>query len=352
MSTSVIEQPVAKTKPRTATKRASRPNVAAIVKQAIKPKPSKISDIVKGTRVKGKTLDLQILTGADPEAMIWSLDEGRIVSSVPILQRDKHNPIDLGNEVKLFADCTLCEFNIKPAADKTEFIANIRDALSRVQNHLGDRYRLYPQAAHDYTDAELEPSYGVDPRQIGCTPSVCGLERRLNMPEAFPSNMRTGSFHIHIGNAAYQGKNDGRLLTFDSRHDAVKLIALYMGLGTVVFSRDETSKRRRAIYGRGHEMRVTPYGLESRLGEPYPLRSPEMVGLVYDLTHHALSHIKNRTEKDVLGAIDSYAVEAAINGADKEAAMTILKATDLPSDLMTRIQQDYGMPDLKEAWSI
>lgn len=336
---------------RTKPKVASAPKVAELVKSFIKPKPRKISEVV-GRRIKGKSLALNILTGADPEAMIWDREEGRIVSAIPILKCGKHDPIDLGGGVKLFADCTLCEFNIKPAADKAEFVANIRDAMSRVQNHLGDRYRLFPQAAHDYADAEMQPAYGIDPQQIGCTPSICGLRETINLPAPFDSTMRTGSFHVHIGNAAYEGKNDGRLLTYDSRHDAMKLVALYMGLGTVVYSKDVTSQRRRAIYGRGHEMRQTPYGLEARLGEPYSLRSPEMVGLVYDLTHHALSHIRNRTEKDVLKIIDSHAVEAAINACDKGAALAILKTTDLPADLMARIQQDYGMPDVKEAWKL
>jgi hypothetical protein len=327
-------------------------DVQSIVKTIAKPgrKPG-IASLVKKRAAK-KSKVLTVTFGGDPECMILDRETGLIVSSIPILQRDKHNPIDLGEEVKLFADNTLCEFNIKPALDRDQFIANMRDALTRVQTHLGDRYRLHPQAAHDFTDAELMPSFGVDPREIGCTPSVCMLREEVRVPSEFPSNMRTGSFHIHLGNADFKGKNDGRLLTYDSRHDTMKLVALYMGLGTVVMSKDQTSQRRRAIYGRGHEGRITKYGLEVRCGEPYPLRSPEMVNLVFDLTAHALTHIHNGTEKDVVKSIDSFAVEAAINDCDKEKALAILKTTDLPSNLLARVQQDFGMPDLKQAWGI
>jgi hypothetical protein len=323
-----------------------QPSIASIVKPGRKPG---IASLVK-KRAPKQPKGLTVTFGADPECMILDRDTGLIVSSIPILQRDKHNPIDLGEDVKLFADNTLCEFNIKPAFTRDEFIANMRDALGRVQAHLGDRYHLHPQAAHDFTDAELMPSFGVDPREIGCTPSICMLREEVRVPTAFPDNMRTGSFHLHIGNADFKKKNDGRLLTYDSRHDTMKLVALYTGLGTVIMSKDETSRRRRAIYGRGHEGRTTKYGLEVRCGEPYPLRSPEMVGLVFDLTAHALTHVHNSTERDVLNAIDSFAVETTINDCDKDKALAILQATDLPTDLLARVQKDYGMPTLKDAW--
>lgn len=362
--TSVLTSPETATKPTTArAAKVKRSGRVVAVNDIIDKKPTRISDLLK-KRVAPGTTDLKVTFGADPECTLIDTQTGSIVSAIPILKRDKHHPIDVGGGVSLFADSTLCEFNMRPASSKAEFIANLRDALSRVQGYLGDRYRLFPQAAHDFTDAEMQPyvdpaippeqrqSYTIVPTLIGCTPSVDMLRAELNQPEPFKDNMRTGSFHLHIGNADYAKENDGRLLTFNSRHDTVKLIALYMGLGTVIFSRDATSKRRRAIYGRGHEGRVTPYGLEARLGEPYPLRSPEMVELVYDLTEHALSHIKNRTEQDVLAQTDSFAVEKAINECDKDTAMAILKQTDLPADLMARIQKDYQMPDLKTAWGL
>ncbi len=162
----------------------------------------------------------------------------------------------------------------------------------------------------------------------------------------------TGSFHLHIGNAAYQGKHDGRLLTYDSRHDTIKLLNIYVGLASVIFSRDETSILRRAIYGKAYEARMTPYGCEYRTTEPYPLRSPELAGLVYDLAHHALSHIKARTQQDVIKSVDLHAVGAAINACDKEAALTILSGLDLPADLLGRVKRDYGQPDWKASWGL
>lgn len=323
-----------------------------IVKSLVAPgKKPGITSLVKKTKAKKQTA-LSVTYGADPECMVFDTELGRIVSAIPILKCGKHDPIDLGNGVKLFADNTLCEFGLSPSDDRSGFIQNMKDALSRVQEHLGDRYRLYPQAAHHFTDEEMVPSYGQDPTMVGCNPSVDCLKEAINMPKPFVNNMRTGSFHLHIGNADWKKNADRRLLTYDSRHDAIKLLNIYVGLGTVMFSKDNTSKDRRAIYGRAYEARITPYGCEYRTTEPYPLRSPDMVGLVFDLAEHAIQHIKNFTEKDIIGSVDLEEVGRVINECDAEAAKKILFKLDLTDDLRGRVSKDYGMPDLKAAWGI
>lgn len=359
MSTSsVIESPAIESSATKAAPRAkaarTKPNVANLVKEAIKPK-GRIEDLVRGGGKRGKKVSdsLSVTWGADPECHIADLQQdGKIVSSIHILKRDKHDPIDLGNGVMLYADNLLGEFSLSPSDTKEEMLDRMKDAFTRIHEHLGDRYILVPKAAHLYPDDEMIPGFNIDPMAIGCNPSVDCLKESLNMPLPFSDNTRTGSFHIHVGNKAWQGKHDGRLLTFNSRHDAIKLLTIYLGLGSVIFSRDETSRDRRKIYGRAYEARVTGYGVEHRSTEPYPLRSREMTALVLDLAEHAINHIKTRTEQDIIKSVDLHAVGAAVNTCDKVAALAILSKLDLPSGLMARIQKDYGMPDLKAGWGL
>lgn len=324
--------------------------VAAFVKQVVTRKSSKISDLVR--KPAAGNADLKVSWGADPELMVYSLDEQRIVSSIPVLKRDKHNPLDLGNGVKLFADNVLAEFSMSPSDSKDEMIERMRDAFTRIQAHIGDKYRLLPQASHVYRDDEMAPSHAIDPTECGCNPSYDAFKVEINQPSPFTDNMRTGSFHIHIGNKDWNGKNDGRILSFNSRHDTIKLLNVYTVLASVIVSNDTTSKARRAIYGRSFEFRPTSYGCEMRSLDPFHLRSPALVSLILDLTNHALDHIKNCTEQDILGAVDLEAVGAAINNCDKGAALAILSKLDLSSKLMARVKKDWKMPDFTSSWGL
>ncbi len=335
------------------TTRAAKPRagrkIADQVAAIVKPKATKIADLVKKRDPK---MTFRATIGADPELMIWSVDENRIVSSIPILKRDKHNPITLDGGVKLYADNVLCEFSFPPSESVDEMLNRMKDAFARIQDHLGDKYQLIARAAHTYLDSEMEPSFGVNPREIGCTPSIDVYREEIVAPNAFPDNMRTGSFHIHLGNADYAKDNGGHLLTFKGRHAAIRLMDIFVGCGSVIFDKDPTSAIRRTIYGAAGNFRMTPYGAEYRPLSPGPLASREMTKLCLDLTDHVLSHIKAGTEQDVIARVNESDVKTAINTCDAALATDVLTKAGLPSDLMARVQQTYAVTTLREGWGI
>ncbi len=325
--------------------------IAAQIKDLIKAKPTKISDLVKGGGKKQK-LPFAATLGCDPECHLVDNDTGQIVSAIPVLQRDKHNPIDLGDGARAYFDNVLVEFGIAPSNTKEEMLERLKVALTRLHEHLGPRYSLLPRAGHVYSDAELAPSDLGNPWEIGCCPSVDCYREALVAPSAFPSNLRTGSFHIHVGNRDWQGEHDGRLLDYNSRHDMIKLLDVFVGLGSVLYDLDDTTPERRKLYGAAGSLRVTPYGCEYRVLSPGPLKSREMTNLTLDLTNHAISHIANRTEKDVLRLTDSAKVELAINTCDVALAESILTDVKLPADLMTRVKQTYPDVGIREGWGL
>lgn len=335
--------------------RTSRKATLTAVDSVIDSKPKKIADLIKGPHVKiGKRkVEFRLQKGGDPELFLVDLQQdGKLVSAIPILKHDKHDPIDLGDGIRFYSDGVGAEVAFPPSDTNDEMIERLRTAFTRMHEYVGSRYAFVAKAAHWFDDAELAPTEWGDPSAIGCSVSFSALTASVISSTSWPDNHRTGSCHIHLGNRDFQGDHGGHLLTFDGRHDAIKLFNVYVALASVVFSRDESSKTRRITYGLPYEMRPTVYGCEARTLDPYPLRSPELMRLVLDLTDHAMNQIKNGTERDVLGAVDLDAVGAAITQCDKEAAWDIVADLDLPTDMLTRIKKDYGQPDLKASWGL
>ncbi len=315
-----------------------------IARNIVNSRPKRIADL-------RKKKPLLITLGADPECHILDIEAAKIVSAIPILQKDKHNPIILGNDVKLYADNCLCEFSFNPSKSVEEMLERIKDALTRIQNHLGERYMLLPIAGHFYSDEELMPSYDINPMEIGCDPSYDCYKICINNPSPFPDNMRTGSFHIHVGNQNWEN-GDERLISFDSRHDAIKLMDLYVGLASVIFDKDETTVARRKIYGQAGSFRRPDYGIEYRPLSPGPLKSQEQTKLVLDLTVHAINHISQGTEHDILDKTDPILVQKAINTCDRNLAISIINTLDIPNNLMMAIMKDYPAIDIRSGWNI
>lgn len=339
--------------------RTARPNRKATltaVDSVIDSKPKKIADLIGvNIKVKGgaKSSDLRVTRAADPETSIFDIELNRIVSAIPILKCDKHNPIDLGAGVKLHADNTLCEFSFPPSDDKVGMLDRMEDAFARIHEHLGSRYRLMPVAAYRYTEEEMLPSFGISPMEVGCNPSFCAYTASVRNPVPFPDTLRTGSFHIHLGNAEWQSKRDDRMLTFDSRHDTIKLMDLFVGLGSVILDKDvEGSRERRKLYGQAGSLRPTPWGVEYRPLSPGPLKSREMTELILDLTDHVISHLAARTEKDALALVDPEMVQKAINQCDRALAEELLTKVNLPVSLMARLGETYLDCSIKEGWSL
>lgn len=279
---------------------------------------------------------MNITIGSDPELMILDTEQNnKIVSSIPILQVDKKNPIDLGQGIRLYADNILAEVAFPPADTKQGIIQKIGDVLRRTQSYLGGRYRLAAIASHEYDFKELDDDRAWE---AGCDPTFNAYTRERNHLNGFNDRVRTGSCHIHIGNE--------RLTDDETRIKAIKLMDIFVGCASVIFDKDETSKRRRQVYGQASEHRPTEYGLEYRCLGPYVLRSPELIDLVIDLSFHALSQLDNP-----LPNIPEYYIISAINNCDTELARQVLINASTPQPLLERIHAKYD-DDMYKNWNL
>jgi hypothetical protein len=285
---------------------------------------------------------MKFTIGSDPELMLLNRKSGKIVSSLPVLKTDKHAPIDLQNGIFMYADNILAEAKLPPVEGKAAFVGVFRDTFTRMKQYLGEEHVLVPIASHIYDESELQ-----DPKawEIGCTANYNGYTESVNEIVNFENGLRTGSAHIHLGNV--------KLTDFDVRHQAIRLLDMFLGCSSVIFDTDvKASKARRKYYGAAGEFRPTPYGLEYRVLSPFVLRSPVLVELVYDIIDYTMSIVEGEEIAETLALVSSADVQKAINNCDTKLARKVLIAAGLPKELLKRVEAKYNTKDFHKNWDI
>lgn len=294
-----------------------------------------------------KNKNIQATLGSDPELCLFNRTKKKIVSAIPVLKNDKYSPADLGNGIRMYADNVLVETAFPPCNSKQHILDTLADVFNRMQKRLGDKFGLVPKAAHVYDKSELKDKKAWE---AGCDPNFNAYAGMVNPAPSFTNGLRTGSFHIHIGNKHYE-TDETTLSTFDGRHDVIKLLDVLVGVPSIVFDKDESSSQRRALYGKSGEFRPTPYGVEYRVLGNFALRSPKCTELVFDLVDYAIEHIKKGSFIDVLKLADEKDVRATIDNNDAKLGLSVLKKVKLPSSLLKRIQKDYDA-DFSKSWGL
>lgn len=316
---------------------------------------------------------LFLTLGSDPELFVFDHKEGRIINALTVLKKDKHDPIDLGSKKKLYADNVLAEAAFPPSFTATAATMMMKDVLKASHEFLGERYSLLPIASHVMQDLPEKPSdelvkkwledktggIKIAPEwQIGCNPNfdVYAGEFGDARPQTpFKDGLRTGSFHIHIGNADMDDMDECRLLTASSKVTAVKLMDIFVGLSEVIFNNDSSSLKRRELYGRAGEHRPTSYGIEYRVLSNYALRSPKLTQLVFELTEYAMSMFDHdNLAEECVDMHNMLEVQRAINTQDKTLATAILGESWLPAKMFDRVNRGHNTTAFSTAkeWGI
>lgn len=296
---------------------------------------------------------LQFTVGSDPELMLLRASDNKIISSLNVLKKDKHEPIDLGGGVKMYADCTLVETSFTPVKGFEPIVPRFREVFTRMYEGL-DRiekgaYRLLPKASHMFGEEELTDERA---KLIGCDPSYEAYERRMHQPAPFTDGLRTGSLHLHIGRADYETASDNRLMTLQSKENVIKLMDVFVGCSSVIICKDDSAPARRRLYGACGSFRPTPWGLEFRPLDPYALKTPELLQLIWDLTEYSMTYVNEDIVTDLLKKVDAEEVQKAVNKYDRPLAKKVLIQAGLPAGLMARVESNYNVPSFEEAWGI
>lgn len=228
-------------------------------------------------------MSLEILVGADPE--VFMRKDGAFRSAHGAIPGDKKNP----HKVKAGAvqvDGMALEFNIDPAKNEKEFVANLKTVMGVLQSMVPD-YELaaVPVATFDAAHMEAQP---LEALELGCEPDFNAWEGGAVNPRPDGKvNFRTGAGHVHIGWGKDFDINDPDHQ--EACQMVVKQLDYYLGLGSLVY--DTAGQQRRVMYGAAGAYRPKSYGVEYRVLSNAWLKSEELMSWVFRMTKKGIDDL-------------------------------------------------------------
>lgn len=227
--------------------------------------------------------------GSDPEFMLTK--NGRYRSAINVVQGTKENRVKI-NGHEFFWDNVMAECAIKPGKNKKQVIANVGECLS-LYAEMVRPFLLTTQASHMYPISELLDDGA---KEVGCDPDWCAYEmaQKEAPKEAIKSScFRSCGGHVHLGKPVLIAAGCEPIL-------AVYMLDLFVGIPSLWLDNDPTSAPRRKLYGQAGRYRVAdPYGIEYRSLGNFWFRSPQLVGLIYDLCDFAVKCVENGSAFDL-----------------------------------------------------
>lgn len=220
--------------------------------------------------------------GSDPELMLTL--NGIHRSAIGVIKGSIEDRISK-NGHEFYYDNVLAECAIKPGSCREEVIDNFRDCL-QIYASMVRPYELITQASHIFNDNEL---LHPDARKVGCAKDFCAYEmaqKDAPVKEISEGNLRSCGGHIHLGADVLASDGPEPIL-------AVYLLDLLVGVPSLWLDKDPTSPKRRAIYGKAGRYRSKTYGIEYRPLGNFWLESPQLVGLIYDLSMFAIECVES-----------------------------------------------------------
>ncbi len=268
----------------------------------------------------------KISIGTDPEYFLRNKETSSLVSAIPFIKGDKHNPVPLKNGGNIQADNVAVEFATDPANSTDDFIAKIKAAFSDTLDVLPKGFELAVLPS-----AEFHPFELTDPKaqEFGCTPDYCAWELIENDSPRHPNpNFRSCGGHIHVGCLNEDGSlthEDAKFLLEDEgRITMIRGMDLFHGIISTILDNSKASVERRKLYGKAGCHRPTAYGVEYRALSNYWTKTPYSSMLMSSLTDDVVELIladKLYSVIDEVGAEDIQRIINTGNVADAKSAL-------------------------------
>lgn len=225
--------------------------------------------------------------GTDAEFFIHK--DGKPRSAIGIVPGTKYKRYKR-NGHEYFYDNVLAECAVKYGRNKEETINNIQDCL-QVFTEIVKPYDLCIEAYKTLPKSELAHKDAI---QANCDSEACAYSLKpIKLPKHFytKNNSRSAGGHLHLGSKIIK-KDDFSLL------HVVRMLDLFVGLPSIFIDYDPSSIKRKRFYGHAGRYRITSYGAEYRTLGNFWLKSPELVGLIYDLADFTLDFIQEGKHLD------------------------------------------------------
>lgn len=244
--------------------------------------------------------------GSDPELFIFNRKTKKVVSAIDKIPGHKNKPFTEGlpEGFGLQTDNILAEFNIPPACNVEDFVANIefmKDFIRNKVKEINPNFDVLCQASAKVPSKELAHPQA---REFGCDPDYCIYRQGPNqVSPAATTNLRSAGFHIHIG---YPEHN------IDTSLVMLHYIDTYLGIPSIIY---DTDAERRKLYGKAGCFRLQKYGFEYRTLSSYWIESPTRLKFIWNQLMYALEACENGNiipDYDLIrSTIDNNDVESA-----------------------------------------
>ena len=256
---------------------------------------------------------LPLKVGADPELFVKQ--GGEFVSGYNLISGTKQDPFPVeGGAVQV--DGMALEFNIDPAEDRNQFVANINKVMKQLEGMV-DGYELAITPVATFSKQVMEAQC-EDALMLGCEPDFNAWLGKVN-PQPKAGDFRTAAGHVHVG------WTENEETTPESIHglgamSLVKQLDYYLGLPSVLY--DKNTKRRE-LYGKAGACRIKPYGVEYRVLSNEWLKNDKLKRGVYDSVKNAFENMK----KGNFLSVKYGDIQEIINNSDEKEAIKMMDKT-------------------------
>lgn len=246
-----------------------------------------------------------ITIGSDIEIFLRDKVTKELKSAVGLIPGSKSDPCWVYKPEDGYAtetDNVSVEFLIPICTNEDEFVKHISFMLEHISKIIPRELEIAIQSSGIFSNEQLDSEQA---RTMGCEGTFNAWKGRENKkPDGTKTNLRTNSFHIHIG---YEDCDPVQNI------ELVKAMDLFIGIPSLLIDPDT---ERRKLYGKAGECRFKPYGVEVRVLGGYCIGTEELVRWTFKNTLAAIqfvNHFPNyRFKHDLESIINKNKLEEAV----------------------------------------
>ncbi len=255
-----------------------------------------------------------VKVGTDPEVFLVN-KEGKIISSVGIIEGTKDQPKSIGNDCHIQTDNILTEYCIPPCTMAEEMFNHLRYCFEHTNQKVKDKGLEVRVLASAFIDGDQLTTDQA--KEFGCSPDLNVWEQRTNDSPNTNTNLRSCGGHIHIG---YDKPNEV------TSEQIIRALDLFLGVPSMSLDKDT---ERRKLYGKAGAFRFKEYGCEYRVLSNFWINDIKHIQWVFDQIDRAVEFLNSGGSADD----EMKFIVAAINDNDKDAQDYLVQKYDLVTEI-------------------
>lgn len=267
--------------------------------------------------------------GSDPECFLQHRLTKELVSAIPYIPGDKHNPVQipgLSEGHMIQTDNVMVEYCLPPTSDYKALYQSFRDCVDYTNKVIPSELEVIVKASGLFGEQYLQDEQA---QRFGCEPDFNAWTDDLNESPKAGGNLRTAGGHIHIG---YDNPD------WEISMKLVKALDIFLGVPSILLDPD---KDRKKMYGKAGAHRLKSYGVEYRGLSNFWLAEEELTNLMFNGIKMAVAMI-NSSEAylDRMSDDLQLKIQTCINTGDNSLAYELIPQLNL-AGLLARSAKVY-----------